>query len=38
MTGSLEQDVADLCETGRQYDARHQRIPNLTWPAVPGSR
>ena len=33
MTSVLEQDVADLCETARRYDARHQRIAGLTWPA-----
>src|SRR5262250_1854181 len=28
----LEQEVAELCAVGRRYDARHQRIPDLTWP------
>ena len=32
MTSQLEQDIDDLCAAARQYDARHQRIPGLTWP------
>ncbi len=32
MTRHLEQELADLCATARRYDARHQRIPDLTWP------
>jgi peptidoglycan-N-acetylglucosamine deacetylase len=32
MPSHLEQEVADLCATARRYDARHQRIPALTWP------
>ena len=33
MTSQLEQEIADLCATAQRYDARHQRIPDLTWPA-----
>src|ERR1700761_3552579 len=33
MTSRLEQDIADLCATAQRYDARHQRIADLTWPA-----
>ena len=33
MTDQLSGEIAELCETARRYDARHQRIPNLTWPA-----
>ena len=32
MTSQLEQEIDDLCAVGRQYDARHQRIPDLIWP------
>jgi peptidoglycan-N-acetylglucosamine deacetylase len=32
MTSHLERDIDDLCAAARQYDARHQRIPELTWP------
>ena len=32
MTSQLEQEVADLCAVAQRYDARHQRISNLTWP------
>jgi peptidoglycan/xylan/chitin deacetylase (PgdA/CDA1 family) len=34
MTAQLAQAIADLCATARRYDARHQRIPDLTWPAA----
>jgi hypothetical protein len=33
MTAQLAQEIADLCPIARRYDTRHQRIPNLTWPA-----
>jgi peptidoglycan-N-acetylglucosamine deacetylase len=33
MTSQLEQEIANLCATAKRYDARHQRIPDLTWPA-----
>ena len=33
MTDQLSGEIAELCETARRYDARHQRIPSLTWPA-----
>jgi peptidoglycan-N-acetylglucosamine deacetylase len=36
MSDALRHEVAELCATGRRYDARHQRIPDLTWPG--GSR
>jgi len=32
MTSQLEQEVADLCAAAQGYDARHQRISDLTWP------
>jgi hypothetical protein len=32
MTSQLEQELADLCAVAQRYDARHQLIPNLTWP------
>jgi peptidoglycan/xylan/chitin deacetylase (PgdA/CDA1 family) len=32
MKAQLAAEVAELCEVGRRYDARHRRIPNLTWP------
>ena len=32
MTSQLEQELADLCAAAQRYDARHQLIPNLTWP------
>jgi peptidoglycan-N-acetylglucosamine deacetylase len=33
MTAQLAQEIAELCVTARRYDARHQRIQDLTWPA-----
>src|SRR5690348_11764963 len=32
MVSQLEQEIDDLCAVARQYDARHQRIPELIWP------
>src|SRR5215472_2654932 len=32
MTSQPEQEVADLCAVAQRYDARHQRITDLTWP------
>ncbi len=32
MTSQLEQEIDELCAAARQYDVRHQRIPNLIWP------
>ena len=32
MTAALEQEIAELCAAAQRYDARHQRIPDLTWP------
>src|SRR6201995_2925302 len=32
MTSEPEQEIDDLCAAARQYDARHQRIPELIWP------
>jgi peptidoglycan/xylan/chitin deacetylase (PgdA/CDA1 family) len=32
MASQLHQEIAELCSVGKRYDARHQRIPELTWP------
>ena len=32
MTAALEQEIAALCQTAVRFDARHQRIRDLTWP------
>ena len=32
MTSEREQQIADLCAVAQRYDARHQRIADLTWP------
>src|ERR1700684_965914 len=33
MTSVLEQELSQLTAASGRYDARHRRIPKITWPA-----